>query len=165
MDLPFPCRFCLLCSIFPSANHKLLHSVHTARRDILVQERATATSSTRETKSFAAPAHLVSFVTDLTAKGLSSDVGHHMALQERRGTEDFGAGRAGVVLPGVGFMDMLAVLLQGGKAHPTFLAVIGIFDVCCPETQQKPQGAKKSRKKIKELRIHREREEKAKKSL
>lgn len=78
-------------------------------------------------------------------------MGHHVALQERRGTEDFRAGRAGVVLPGVGFVDMLAVLLQGGKAHPALLAVIGIFDVCCPETRT-TTGDKEIKEKRKELR-------------
>jgi len=76
-------------------------------------------------------------------------VGHDVALQQRRGAEDFGAGRAGVVLPGVGFVDVLAVLLQRGKAQPTFLAVVGIFDVCHPEMQREAQGTKKSRKKEK----------------
>lgn len=79
-------------------------------------------------------------------------MGHHVSLQERWGAEDFGAGGAGVVLAGVGFVDVLAVLLEGGKAHPALLAVVGIFDVCRPETQQKPQSAKKSEKEIKELR-------------
>lgn len=146
MDLPFSYKLCLLCAIFPSADHKLLHSVPMARRDIPVQEQAMVTSSTRD-QILAAPAHLVSFVTDLTAKGLSSDMSHHVALQEGRGAEDFSAGGAGVVLPRVGLMDVLAVLLQGGKAHPALLAVIGIFNVCRPEMQQKPQGTKKSRKK------------------
>lgn len=76
-------------------------------------------------------------------------MGHHMSLQERWGAEDFGAGGAGVVLPGMGFVDVLAVLLEGGKAHPALLAVVGIFDVCRPDTQQKPQSAKKSEKKRK----------------
>lgn len=44
-----------------------------------------------------------------------------------------------MVLPGMGFMDVLAVLLQGGTAHPALLAVIGVFNVCCPETQQSPR--------------------------
>lgn len=44
-------------------------------------------------------------------------------------------------------MDMLVVFLQGGKAHLALLAVTGIFNVCCPETQQKPERAKKSREK------------------
>lgn len=48
-----------------------------------------------------------------------------------------------MVFPRVGFMDVLAVLLQGGKAHSALLAVIGIFDVCHPEAQQKTQRAKK----------------------
>lgn len=50
MDLPFSYKLCLLCAIFPSADHKLLHSVPMARRDVSVQERAMVTSST-QTKS------------------------------------------------------------------------------------------------------------------
>ena len=94
-------------------------------------------------------------------------MGHHVALQERWGAEDFSAGRAGVILPRVGFVDVLAVLLQGGKAHPALLAVVGIFDVCYPETQEKPQGTKKSRKKKKRIKrgIQRGRKEKGKKCL
>lgn len=76
-------------------------------------------------------------------------MGHHVALQERRGAEDFRAGRAGVVLAGVGFVDVLAVLLQGGKAHPALLAVVGIFDVCHTETQQTGGKETKKRKKRK----------------
>lgn len=64
-------------------------------------------------------------------------MGHHVALQEGWGTEDFGAVRAGVVLSGVDLVDVLAVLLQGGKAHPALPAVVGIFNVWCPGMSQR----------------------------
>lgn len=70
-----------------------------------------------------------------------------------------------MVFPGMGFMDMLAVFLQGGKAHLALLAVTGIFNVCCPETQQKPERAKKSREKNRRIKreIYRGRKKKGKK--
>lgn len=57
-----------------------------------------------------------------------------------------------MVFPEMDFMDILVVLLQGGKAHLELLEVTGIFNVCCPETQQKPERAKKSREKREKLR-------------
>lgn len=67
----------------------------------------------------------------------------------------------------MGFTNMLAVFLQGGKAHLTLPAVKGIFNVCCPETQQKPVRAKKSREKKRRMKreIYRGRKKKGKKML
>lgn len=56
-------------------------------------------------------------------------MGYHVPLQHGRGAEDLAARGAGVVLLGVNLVDVLAVILQSGEAHPTFLAVIGIFYV------------------------------------
>lgn len=73
--------------------------------------------------------HLISFVADLAAERFPPDVGDHMALQQGRCTENLPTGRAWVVLPGVGCMDVLLVLLQGGEAHLALLAVIGVVNV------------------------------------
>lgn len=73
-------------------------------------------------------------------------MGHFQNSKILEHFEDFG----GVVLPGMGFMDMFAVLLQGGKAHLALFGVIRIFNVCCPETQQRPERVKESRGKKKE---------------
>ena len=74
-------------------------------------------------------AHLVGLVADPAAEGLPPDVGHHVPLQHGRSAEDLAARRAGVVLLGVHLVDVLAVVLQGGEAHPALLAVIWVFDV------------------------------------
>lgn len=72
-----------------------------------------------------------------------------------------------MVFPEMDFMDILVVLLQGGKAHLELLEVTGIFNVCCPETQQKPERAKKSREKKRKIKreIHRGRGKKGKEML
>lgn len=74
-------------------------------------------------------AHLVGLVADPAAEGLPPDVGHHVPLQHGWGAEDLAARRAGVVLLGVHLVDVLAVVLQGGEAHPALLAVVWVFDV------------------------------------
>lgn len=74
-------------------------------------------------------AHLVGLVADPAAEGLPPDVGHHVPLQHGRSAEDLAARRAGVVLLGVHLVDVLAVVLQGGEAHPALLAVVWVFDV------------------------------------
>lgn len=75
-------------------------------------------------------AHLIGLVADPTAKGLPSNVGHHVPLQHGRSTEDLPTCGAGVVLLGVHVVDVLPVILQCGEAHPAFLAIIRIFYVC-----------------------------------
>lgn len=72
---------------------------------------------------------LVSLVTDPTAEGLPSDMGHHVSLQHGRGTKDLPTRGAGVVLLGMHLVDMLPVILQSGETHPALLAVIRIFYV------------------------------------
>lgn len=64
-------------------------------------------------------------------------MGHHVPLQHGRGTEDLPARGAGVVLLGVNLVDVLAVILQSGEAHPAFLAVIGIFYVWFHERKER----------------------------
>lgn len=50
-----------------------------------------------------------------------------------------------MVLSGVGFVDVLAVFLQGGKAHPALPAVVGIFNVVKgPEVDGEPIGLAKA---------------------
>lgn len=56
-------------------------------------------------------------------------MGYHVPLQHGGGAEDLAARGAGVVFLGVNLVDVLAVILQSGEAHPAFLAVIGIFYV------------------------------------
>lgn len=56
-------------------------------------------------------------------------MGHHVALQHGGGAEDLPARGAGVVLLGVHLVDVPAVVLQCGEAHPAFLAVVWILDV------------------------------------
>lgn len=72
---------------------------------------------------------LVGLVADAAAEGLPSDVGHQVPLQHGGGAEDLPACGAGVVLLGVHLVDVLAVVLQRGEAHPALLAVVGIFYV------------------------------------
>lgn len=72
---------------------------------------------------------LVGLVADPAAEGLPSNVRHHVALQHGGGAEDLPTRRAGVVLLGVHLVDVLAVILQSGEAHPALLAVIRIFYV------------------------------------
>ena len=89
-------------------------------------------------------AHLVGLVADPTAEGLPSDVGHHVPLQHGRGAEDLPTRRAGVVLLGVHLVDVLAVVLQSGEAHPALLAVVGVFYVWFHERKARgktPQAA------------------------
>ena len=74
-------------------------------------------------------AHLVGLVADPAAERLPPDVGHHVPLQHGWGAEDLTTRRAGVVLLGVHLVDVLAVVLQGGEAHPALLAVVWVFDV------------------------------------
>lgn len=72
-------------------------------------------------------------------------MGHHVALQKGWGTEHFSTGGARMVLSGVDFVDMFAVLLQGSKAHPALFAVIGIFYVVKgPEVDGEPIGLAKA---------------------
>lgn len=73
--------------------------------------------------------HLVGLVADPAAEGLPSNVGHHVALQHGGGAEDLPTRGAGVVVLGVHLVDVLAVILQSGEAHPALLAVIRIFYV------------------------------------
>lgn len=73
-------------------------------------------------------------------------MGHHVALQKGWGTEHFSTGGARMVLSGVDFVDMFAVLLQGSKAHPALFAVIGIFYVWCPGIQQKYRRQSKEKR-------------------
>lgn len=74
--------------------------------------------------------HLIGLVADPTAKGLPSNVGHHVPLQHGRGAEDLSTCGAGVVLLGVHLVDVFAVILQRGEAHPALLAIVRIFYVC-----------------------------------
>lgn len=72
---------------------------------------------------------LVGLVTDPTAEGLPPDMGDHVSLQHGGGTEDLPASGAGVILLGVHLMDVFAVILKCGEAHPALLTVIGVFYV------------------------------------
>lgn len=74
--------------------------------------------------------HLIGLVADPAAKGLPSNVGHHVPLQHGWGAEDLPTRGAGVVLLGVHLVDVLPVVLQCGEAHPAFLAIVRIFYVC-----------------------------------
>lgn len=74
--------------------------------------------------------HLIGLVADPTAKGLPSNMGHHVPLQHGRGAEDLPTRGTGMVFLGVHLVDMLPVVLQCGEAHLAFLAVIRIFYVC-----------------------------------
>lgn len=67
-------------------------------------------------------------------------MGHHVPLQHGRGAEDLPTRGAGVVLLGVHLVDVLAVILQCGEAHPAFLAVIGIFYVWFHEGRPREEG-------------------------
>lgn len=81
-------------------------------------------------------AHLVGLVADAAAEGLPSDVGHQVPLQHGGGAEDLPACGAGVVLLRVHLVDVLAVVLQRGEAHPALLAVVGIFYVWLQDSRR-----------------------------
>lgn len=79
---------------------------------------------------------LVGLVADAAAEGLPSDVGHQVPLQHGGGAEDLPACGAGVVLLRVHLVDVLAVVLQRGEAHPALLAVVGIFYVWLQDSRR-----------------------------